>query len=161
MTRDIRHGASRPDPHEIRVSRVNRKVAGRFGRVRRCSKSPGSGWVWSRGFQNLAGQVGSGRDISKISRAGSGQSGQVTRPDPTRPVRFDLTSEKPWKFGEAATAHLSGVVSLFRQQKVFCGHLRAHSYLAHPLTRYPFFYQQRGNPQHVTASDVAPAPATA
>ena len=31
------------------------------GRVRRCSKSHGSGWVESRDFQNITGQVGSGR----------------------------------------------------------------------------------------------------
>ena len=122
LTREIRHGASRPDPHETRVSRVNRNAAGRVGsgqelfKISRVGsgrvnmfltlvdrvgsgqqrfKSRASGRVRSRGFQNIGGQVGSGPDISKLSRVGSGQ---VTRPDPTRPVRFDLTSEKPWYF---------------------------------------------------------------
>ena len=63
------------------------------GRVNSIFKSRGSDRVESRGFQNLTGQVGSGRDISNFSRVGSGQ---VTRPDPTRPVRFDLTREKTW-----------------------------------------------------------------
>ena len=121
MTREIRHGASRPDPHETRVSRVNRNAAGRVGsgqelfKISRVGsgrvnmfltlvdrvgsgqqrfKSRASGRVRSRGFQNIGGQVGSGPDISKLSRVGSGQ---VTRPDPTRPVRFDLTREKPRK----------------------------------------------------------------
>ena len=31
MTREIRHGASRPDPHETSVSQVNRNVTGRVG----------------------------------------------------------------------------------------------------------------------------------
>ena len=30
-TREIRHGAGRPNPHETRVSRVNRNAAGRVG----------------------------------------------------------------------------------------------------------------------------------
>ena len=57
-------------------------------------------------FSNLAGRVGSGQEVFKISRVRSGRvktsqtfsrvgSGQVTRPDLTRPVRFDLTLEKP------------------------------------------------------------------
>ena len=31
LAREIRHGASRPDPHETRVSRVSRNVTGRAG----------------------------------------------------------------------------------------------------------------------------------
>ena len=46
LTREVRHGASRPDPHEICVSRVNRNVADR---------------------------VGSGQQVFKISRVGSSQ----------------------------------------------------------------------------------------
>ena len=46
LTREIRHGPSRPDPHETRVSGVNRSVAGR---------------------------VGSRQEVFEISRVGSGQ----------------------------------------------------------------------------------------
>ena len=104
LTREKCHGSSRPDPHETRISRVTPFVAGRVesgqedfkisqvgsggfqnltGRVKRFSKSRGSGWV------------GSGQDVSKSSPVGSGQ---LTRPDPTRPARFDPTREKPWLF---------------------------------------------------------------
>ena len=88
----------------------------RSGRVRRISKPRRSGRVGSGGFQNLAGRVGSGRvgsgrvgsgrvgsgrvgsgqDVSKFSRVGSGQ---LTRPDPTRPAKFDPTRETIWLFG--------------------------------------------------------------
>ena len=108
LTRETRHGVSRPDPLGTRVSRVNRNATGRVGsgqevletsRVGRIGSTSfqisrvGSGRVGSRGLQNLVGQVGSGREISKLSQVGSGQ---VTRPDPTKPVRCDVTREKPW-----------------------------------------------------------------
>ena len=64
LTREIRHGASRPDPHGTRVSRVNRNAA---GRVERFSKSRGSGRVRSRHLKIFASRVGSG---------------DPTRPDP-------------------------------------------------------------------------------
>ena len=84
------------------------------GPVGRCSKSHGSGWVDSTSFQisrvglswvsifsNLAGRVGSGHKVFKISRVKSGRvetyqnfSGSG---DPSRPVRLDLTREKAWK----------------------------------------------------------------
>ena len=95
LIREISHGASRHDPHETRISRANRNVSGRvgFGRVgSTVFKSRGSGQVGPRDFQNLAGQVGSGQDMSKLSRVGSVQ---ATRPHPTQPVRFDLTRESP------------------------------------------------------------------
>ena len=94
------------------------------GRVRRISKSRGSGRVGSGGFHNPAGRVGSGQEIFKISRVGSGWvktcrnsrgsdrvgsgqdvskfsrvgSGQLTQLDPTRPTRYDPTREKPLFF---------------------------------------------------------------
>ena len=49
-------------------------------------KSRGSGRVGSRGFQTLADQVGSGRDMSNFARVGSVY---LTRPDPTREVGPD------------------------------------------------------------------------
>ena len=126
MTHKIRHGASRSDPHETRVSRVNQNAAGRVrsgqevfeisrvgsARVNQVFQSRGSGRVGSgrlnsvsklagrvgsRSFHNLPGQVGSGRDTSKFSQVGSGL---LTRPDPTRPVRFGLTRKKPWKISQ-------------------------------------------------------------
>ena len=59
LTREKCHGSSRPDPHETRISRVTRMVAGRVesgqedfklsrvesGRVKRFTKSRGSGRV--------------------------------------------------------------------------------------------------------------------
>ena len=90
LTREIRHGASRPDPNEIRVSRVNRHVSGRVGlspEVFEISRV-GSGRAYN--FSNLVGRVGSSQDMFKFLRVGSGQ---VTYP--TRRVRFDLTREKP------------------------------------------------------------------
>ena len=120
------HGSSRPDPHETRISRVTRIVAGRVGsgqedfkisrvgsgrvkrfsksresgrvgsgrefsksrgigsgRVWRFSKSRGSGRVGSRRLEILACWVGSGQDVSKFSRVGSG----LTRPDPRNLTR--------------------------------------------------------------------------
>ena len=70
-------------------------LAGRVGsyRVRRFSKSRGSGRVRSRRLEILVGRVGSGQDVSKLSRVGSGQ---LTPPDHTRLARFDPTREKPW-----------------------------------------------------------------
>ena len=64
------------------------------GWVNSLFKSRGSGRVESIGFQNLAGRVGSGQVETSLKFARVG-SGQVTRPDPTRAVRFDLTREKP------------------------------------------------------------------
>ena len=66
LTREKCHGSSRPDPHETRISRVTRIVAGRVG----------------------SGQVGSGQDVSKFSRVGSGR---VSGPNSTRPDPRDLT----------------------------------------------------------------------
>ena len=91
------HGSSRPDPHETRISRVTRVVAGRIGlgqedlkisrvgsgRVRRFSKFRGSGRVGSRRVEIIAGRVGPDRDVSKFSRVGSGQ---LPRPGPTREI---------------------------------------------------------------------------
>ena len=71
----------------FRISRVG------SGRVRRFSKSRGSDRVGSRRLDILAGRVGSGQDVSKFSRVGSDQ---LTRPEPTRPARFDPTREKAW-----------------------------------------------------------------
>ena len=67
------------------------------GRVRRFSKSRGSGRVGSRRLEILAGRGGSGRvkTSRNCSRVGSGQ---LTRADPTRPARFDPTREKPLKY---------------------------------------------------------------
>ena len=134
LTRENCHGSSRPDSHETRISRVTRIVSGRVGsgqerfktsrsgRVRRFSKSRGSGQVGSGGFQNLAGRVRSGQEVFKISRVGSGRvitsrnprgsgrvasrrlefspvgSGQLARPDSTRPARCDPTRAKPCFF---------------------------------------------------------------
>ena len=102
LTHEKCHGSSRPDPHETRISRVTRIVAGRVGsgqenfkisrvgsgRVGRFSKSRGSGRVGSRRLKILAGRIGSGQDGSKFSRVGSGQ---MIRPDPIRPDPRDLT----------------------------------------------------------------------
>ena len=77
LTREKCHRSSRPDPHETRISRVTRIVAGRvgsgqedfkisrvgLGRVKRFSKSRGSV------------RVGSGPEVFKISRVGSGRVG--------------------------------------------------------------------------------------
>ena len=51
-----------------------------------------SGRVESRGLQNLAARVGSSQHTPFLSWVGSGR---VSPTDPTRPVRFDLTREKP------------------------------------------------------------------
>ena len=87
LTREIRHGTSRPDPQENRVSQVNRNVAGRVGSGR------------FNKFSYLAGRVGSGQEIFKFSRVRSGR----VKPSKKirgsgRPVKFDLTREKPCKF---------------------------------------------------------------
>ena len=67
------------------------------GRVRRFSNLTGR--VGSTVFYNPAGRVGSGQEAFKISRVGSGRVGSSQNTsnfsDPTRPVRFDLTREKP------------------------------------------------------------------
>ena len=52
LTREKCHGSSRPDPHENCISPVTRIVAGRVGSGRR---------------------IGSGQEIFKISRVGSGR----------------------------------------------------------------------------------------
>ena len=64
----------------------------------------GSVRVGSGAFQNLAGRVGSGRVKSACLKKFAGRVGSadptrldLIRPDPTRPVGFDLTREKPWK----------------------------------------------------------------
>lgn len=54
-----------------------------------------AGWV--SGLQNLAGLVGSGQGVSKISRIGLGHP-DPNRRDPTRPATFDLTREQPCLF---------------------------------------------------------------
>jgi len=82
--------------------------AGRVGSGQQHFKSRGSGRVGSRGSQTFAGQVGSGRDMSKLRGLG-----RVRWPDQTRPVRFDLTHEKPclykyssWVFSIIFNFHL-------------------------------------------------------
>ena len=67
-TREKHHGASRSDPHETRVSRVNRNVAGRVesGRVNMFSNLAGR--VGSTIFSIIAGRVGSGQEVFKHSR---------------------------------------------------------------------------------------------
>ena len=105
-----------------RLSKIS-NLAGRVGSGQKLFKTRGSAQVGSRGSQNLAGQVGSGREISEfrgssrvgskafqnsrvdssrlkrfsksLVRSGRVGSGQVTRPDQIRLVRFDLTLEKP------------------------------------------------------------------
>ena len=80
--------------HETRITRLIRIMAGR---------------VWSGGFLNLAGRIGSGRvkicrtsrgsgrvraiDVLKTSLLGLGQAGWVGS-DPTRPARYVPTGEK-------------------------------------------------------------------
>ena len=82
LTREIRHGASRPDPHETSVSRVNRNVTGRVrlgqemfeisrggsGRVNKFSNLSGR----VKRFSNSSGQVGSGqvKTSQNVRRAG-------------------------------------------------------------------------------------------
>ena len=87
LAREKRHGSSRPDPHETRISRVTRIVAGRVGsgqedfkisrvgsgRVRRLSKSRGPGRIGSRHFEILAGRVGSVRVKTSRNSRGSGR----------------------------------------------------------------------------------------
>ena len=80
LTREKYHGSSRPAPHETRISRVTRIVAGRVGSGRVGSGRVGSGRVGSRRLEILAGWVGSGQDVSKFPRVGP------TRPDPTREI---------------------------------------------------------------------------
>ena len=90
LTREIRHGSSRPDPHEIRTSRVTRSVASRVG-----SGRVGSGRVWSgrvNSLSNVAGRVGSCQDFSKSLGSGGVRSfkrfqnlsGRVGSADPSR-----------------------------------------------------------------------------
>ena len=90
MIREIRHGDSRPDPLETRVSRVNRNAADRVGPGQEVFEISRVGSGRAYNFSNLVGRVGSSQDIFKFLRVGSGQ---VTYP--TRRVRFDLTREKP------------------------------------------------------------------
>ena len=52
------------------------------------STSHGSGRVGS-------GRIGPGPEVFKVSGVGLGM-GQVTRPDQTRPARFDPPREQPW-----------------------------------------------------------------
>ena len=78
----------------LTVSSLRPNEYPRVGSGQEGFKSRGSGRVRSRSFQTFVGQVGSGRDTSRFSRVGSGQ---ATWPDPTGPVRFDLTREKPCK----------------------------------------------------------------
>ena len=68
-------------------------------------ESRGSGRrVGSGGFQMSrigsgrvgSGRVGSGRVKTSKTICGSGWVGSGHRPDPTRPVRFDLSREQPW-----------------------------------------------------------------
>ena len=62
LTREKCQGSSRPDPHETRISRVARIVAGRVG-------------LGQEDFKNLVGRVESGQEVFKISRVGSGRVG--------------------------------------------------------------------------------------
>ena len=109
LTREKCHGSSRLDPHETRISRVTRIVAGRVGSGQEDSKITrvGSGRVrpgrvGSIRLEICAGRAGSGRDVSKFSRVGSGRvktsrnshgSDRVSRPDliPPRPDPRDST----------------------------------------------------------------------
>ena len=91
--------AGQGDP--TRMKPVSRGSIGRWrvgsGRVwsgQQCFKSRGSDRVESRGFQNLAGRVGSSQRTYFFSRVGSGQL--------TRPMRFDLPHEKPSNFSPTA-----------------------------------------------------------
>ena len=71
-------------------------LAGRVGSGQEVFKISrvGSDRAGSRRLEILAGRVGSDQDVSKFSRVGPGQ---PTRPDPTRPARFDPIGEKPCK----------------------------------------------------------------
>ena len=105
LTREKCHASSRPDPHETRISRVTRIVAGRVGsgqedfkisrvgsgrvrrffkisrvgsgRDRRFSKSRGSSRVASRRLELLAGRVGSGRVKMSRNSHGSGRVSEI------------------------------------------------------------------------------------
>ena len=61
LTREICHGFSPSDLHEIRTSRVTRSVAGRIGSSQQDLKISrvGSGRVGSRRLESLVGGVGS------------------------------------------------------------------------------------------------------
>ena len=82
LTREKFHESSRPDPHETRISRVNRIVTGRVGSGRVGSGRVGSGWVKTCRNSRGSGRVGS-RRLENFT-------GRPTRPDPrdlTRPVK--------------------------------------------------------------------------
>ena len=87
------HGSGRLGSRASKISRV------RSGQV--------------RGFPNIAGRIGSDKDVSKHSRVGSGQ---LTRLDPTRPVRFDLTRKQPWKILPHPQRGMTPTVLLSRLQ---------------------------------------------
>ena len=73
LIREKCHGSSRPDPHETRISRVTRIVAGRVGSGQEDFKISRvwSGRVGSRRLEIVTGWVGSA---------------DPTRPDPTREI---------------------------------------------------------------------------
>ena len=73
LIREIRHGASRPDPHGTRVSWVNRNEADRIGSGQEVSEISRVGSRRLNKFSNLAGRVRSGQEVPKISRVRSGQ----------------------------------------------------------------------------------------
>ena len=81
-------GSGRLGSAAFQISRVG------SSRVKTSSKSCGSGRVKSRHPKIVAGRVGSGHRVG---------SGDPILPDPTRPVRVDLTREKPCK--KCPTAH--------------------------------------------------------
>ena len=85
LTREIRHGPSRPDPHETRVSGVNRSVAGRVGSFRNIAVQVGSG-------QQVCKSGGSGRVGStvffQISRVGSGRVRRCSKSHGSGRVKF-------------------------------------------------------------------------
>ena len=60
LIREKYHGSSRPDSHETCISRVIRIVAGRVGSGQEAFKISrvGSGRVWSRRLEIVAGSVG-------------------------------------------------------------------------------------------------------
>lgn len=66
-------------------------LTGRIGSALEVFKSHRSGRFGSEGFRNLAGRVGSGQEM--LGRVGPGQ---LSRPGPTCPMRYDPTREQLW-----------------------------------------------------------------
>ena len=99
-------GSGRVGSSRFKIARVG------SGRVKRFSKSRGSGRVGSKGaLQNLAGRVGSGQEVFKISRVGSG-------PDPRDTGHFAgqaiMTRELCWADPRVKPADLAGGSAFFK-----------------------------------------------